>query len=283
MSARRPCASPELRTLWSFIRSATHFVLIPLLVVLLAGCVLTPSWKKLATDGNLESSWIDTEQFRHRVLANRTPGSHLRIYIEGDGTPWIRQSRVSVDPTPTNPVMLQLMHDATHAAAYLGRPCYFGLATSAGCDSRWWTYERYSDAVIESMCVAANELSEALKAETVQLIGYSGGGAIVAAMMKCTDRLVSIATIAANLDPASWARHHGYTPLHDLPVLSAPGPTNISVHQTHWQCRGDEVVPPYVTDAYFVAHPSATRIIVDDCSHSIGWTRYWMQIIKYSS
>jgi hypothetical protein len=251
-------------------------------MVLLAGCALTPSWKKLASDGDLESSWIETEQFRHRVLANRIPGSHLRIYVEGDGTPWIRQSRVSVDPTPTNPVLLRLMHDATHAAAYLGRPCYFGLATSAGCDSRWWTYERYSDAVVESMCAAANELTETLEAETVQLIGYSGGGTIVAAMMNCTDRLVSIATIAANLDPANWASHHGYTPLHDLPVPSAAGPSRMSGHQTHWQCRGDEVVPPYVTDAYFVAHPDAARMIVDDCSHSKGWARYWMQIIKYS-
>ncbi len=267
----------------SFVRATRTKICILSLTVLFSGCVLTPTWKKLAADGSLDSFRIETERFQHLVLTNRIPGSHLRIYVEGDGTPWIRHSRISVDPTPSNPVLLELMHDSTHAAAYLGRPCYFGSATTRGCSSRWWTFERYGDVVVESMCAAANELTVTLDADTVQLIGYSGGGAIVASMVDCTERLVSIATISANLDPASWANHHSYTPLPDLTRLGGTKPSAKAVHEAHWQCRSDQIVPPSVTDAYFAARPYATRIIVDDCSHSTGWAQYWPRIIAYSS
>ena len=117
--------------------------------VLLGACALNPTWRSLAADGQLTSSEIDTGAFRHRVLANDVAGDHLVIYVDGDGTPWIRERRVSIDPTPNNPVLLRLMLQASHAAAYLGRPCYFGLATSVGCESHWWTFERYGARVVD--------------------------------------------------------------------------------------------------------------------------------------
>ncbi|MBT8444443.1 MAG: alpha/beta hydrolase, partial [Gammaproteobacteria bacterium] len=175
----------------------------------LAACSLNPAWRSLAAEGQLVSSEIDTGLFRHRVLANELDGDHLFIYVEGDGTPWIRERRVSVDPTPVNPVMLRLMLPASQAAIYLGRPCYFGLATSPGCHSRWWTFERYGRRVVDSMCAAANTLASS--ARSVSLVGYSGGGAIVVRMSACTDKLASIVTIAGNLDPAAWTAMHGYT------------------------------------------------------------------------
>ena len=106
----------------------------------LAACSINPAWRSLATEGQLASSEIDTGIFRHRVLANdmarEIAAEHLFVYVEGDGTPWIREHRLSIDPTPVNPVLLRLMLPASHAAIYLGRPCYFGLATSPGCNSR---------------------------------------------------------------------------------------------------------------------------------------------------
>ena len=102
-------------------------------------------------------------------------------------------------------------------------------------------------------------------------------------MRACTDRLVSIVTIAANLDPASWAQHHGYTPLGDLPELYKAAHAKTNPHETHWQCRDDEIVPPSVTDAYFAARPDVTRIIVGNCTHSTGWGQYWKRIVKLST
>lgn len=246
---------------------------------ILAACVLRPVWQKLATEGQLNAYWLEGTRFRHRVLANDVTGKALRVYVDGDGGPWIRERRVSVDPTPVNPVLLRLMHGATHPAVYLGRPCYFGAASDKGCSAAYWTFERYGPAVVDSMCEAVNRIAADRGTHSVTLIGYSGGGAIVVGMRACTERLDRLITIAGNLDPDAWARYHGYTPLGDLsPVTTALEATD-AVEESHWQCRDDSNVPPPITDAYFAARRAAIRHIVDTCSHSTGWENYWPQII----
>lgn len=248
------------------------------LLLIFSACVLQPDWQRLASEGNLQATWQDSGTFEHLWFANNVAGGHLRIYVGGDGTPWIGENRVSIDPTPVNPVLLRLMHEATHAAVYLGRPCYFGTATGQGCDAKWWTFERYGQTVVDSMCRAANGISASLDAETVQLVGYSGGGAIVVGMSECTDRLVALTTIAGNLDPAAWAAYHNYSPLGDF-QYSVPG----SVSQVHWQCRDDTNVPPSVTDDYFAGYPDAERRSIESCTHSSGWEGRWLELIGVSS
>lgn len=256
----------------------TTLLLLAAWLAVLQACVLRPAWQKLAIEGQLESRWLDGTRFRHRVLANNLRGKHLRIYVEGDGGPWLRESRVSVDPTPVNPVLLRLMHTVTHPAVYLGRPCYFGAATDQACGPALWTFDRYGRAVVDSMCEAANRLSRESDAESVELVGYSGGGAIVIGMASCTERLQAITTIAGNLDPDAWTRHHGYSALHDLSPFKAALRRPDPRAETHWQCRDDTNVPPSITDGYFAARPGAVRRIVDACSHAAGWEQYWPQI-----
>ena len=238
----------------------------------LSACGLRPAWQTIAEQAEFQTGYVDTERFRHLVIGNRSPARQgeaglLQIYVEGDGTPWIRPDRVAVDPTPTNPVMLRLMELSRQDAVYLGRPCYFGLATSRGCEPRWWTFARYSQPVIDSMCEAANEISA--HAGAVELLGYSGGGAIVMRMAACTDKLVRIVTLAGNLDPAAWTKHHGYSPLTDI-APEAPG-TAGSVRSIHLQCRDDTNIPPAITDRWFENHPDAIRRLVSQCTHASGW------------
>ena len=247
------------------------------LLLIIAACALRPEWQRLAREGDLQEGWLNSGTFEHLWLANDAAGSHLRIYVDGDGTPWIRDNRVAIDPTPVNPVLLRLMHDTSHPAVYLGRPCYFGTATDKGCEAKWWTFERYGRTVVDSMCRAANEISSRLSAESVQLIGYSGGGAIVVGMSECTNRLVGLTTIAGNLDPVSWAEYHDYSPLRSE-HFSVPD----SVGQVHWQCRDDANVPPSATDDFFKKYPDAERRILDDCTHSSGWEESWPAIIGLS-
>jgi hypothetical protein len=244
-----------------------------ILLCCLAACALLPEWQRLADSGDLDQAWLETERFELLVLRNAAVGDHLSIYIDGDGTPWLGADRVSIDPTPSNPVLLRLMHDVDFPAAYLGRPCYFGTSTSRGCDQRLWTFDRYGAVVVANLCDAVNQLTAS--ASSVELVGYSGGGALVIRMSACTDKLRRVTTIAGNLDPAAWAEHHGYTPLNDT-VLPAGLPT---VSERHWQCEADEVVPPTVTDSYFRTRPDAARHIVSDCTHSTGWDAYWAEIV----
>ncbi|MDX1405868.1 MAG: hypothetical protein R3192_15085 [Woeseiaceae bacterium] len=243
-----------------------------------AACVLRPAWLSLAIDGGLESAWLETSQFRHRILVNEVRGTNLNIFIEGDGGPWIRETRVSVDPTPANPVLLRLMLGVSQPAVYLGRPCYFGTASDRACDPTLWTFERYGEAVVSSMCEAANRLARDYSASSLRLIGYSGGAAIAIGMSICTERLESIITIAGNLDPDAWAFYHGYSPLTDITPLQQAMQSPSAFDETHWQCRDDEKIPPSITRGYFLQRPNAIQHIVDDCSHAEGWEQYWSRI-----
>lgn len=266
-----------------YYRGPTHIGIASITIgclVLQSACALRPAWQQLADDGALDSRWLDTGRFRHLVLANQVRGNHLRIYVEGDGTPWIHETRLAVDPTPNNPVMLRLMHDDKRPGVYLGRPCYFGSATDKGCGPRWWTFDRYGKAVVDSMCEAANTLSRERGAASVALIGYSGGAAIVLGMRTCTEKLTSITTIAGNLDPDAWTAYHNYTPLEDLSPLEDVNDENESILETHWQCRDDANVPPSITDTYFVQHKNAIRRIVANCTHATGWERYWSRMTE---
>lgn len=259
------------------LRPATCALCIFLSVACVA-CTVRPAWQQLAARAGLRSQWLDTGDYRHLVITNPYPDLHLRIYIEGDGLPWIRGRRVAIDPTPANPLLLRLMLEDEQAAAYLGRPCYFGTATSDPCAPSVWTSGRYGDAVVRSMCEAANSLSDRRGALTVGLIGYSGGGAIALAMRACTRGLRSIITIAGNLDVNAWTEYHGYTPL-VLPAEGRPANTGSArVTEVHWQCSADRAIPPAITDRYFERHPEAVRVIVDDCSHDSGWEQYLPQI-----
>jgi pimeloyl-ACP methyl ester carboxylesterase len=246
------------------------------LAAVAGACSIKPEWQRVATGAGLNVAWVDTGAFRHLVIANAHPDRHLRIYIEGDGLPWILERRIAIDPTPANPLLLRLMADDTHAAVYLGRPCYFGTATSGSCEPAFWTAERYGSAVVRSMCDAANRLSLERRSRSVALIGYSGGAAIAIAMRSCTLGLNSITTIAGNLDVEAWAKYHKYSPL--VPPVPAETASGAAVAETHWQCRGDRKIPPHITDRYFEKRPEARRILVDDCGHDTGWERYRSRI-----
>lgn len=253
-------------------------LLVAISLVAATSCALRPAWQTLANEGGLEPQWLQGTRFRHLVLANGIRGNKLHIYIEGDGSPWIYETRVTVDPTPTNPVLLRLMLGAAHPAVYLGRPCYFGAASDTGCEPALWTYDRYGRQVVDSMCEATNKLVRRYAAESVELIGYSGGGAIAVGMTDCTERLGSLVTIAGNLDPDAWTRYHDYSPLGDTSPLAKANNTSYSALEAHWQCRNDANIPPSITDAYFARRPDAIRHIVDDCAHAKGWEAYRSRI-----
>ena len=68
-----------------------------ILVLLFAtACVLRPAWQRLAAEGQLQRGTIETDRFRHLVLANGIEGDRLTIYVEGDGRPWVRETRVAI-------------------------------------------------------------------------------------------------------------------------------------------------------------------------------------------
>lgn len=247
--------------------------------LLLAGCA-TPSQQieTFARANALERSIIDTTLFRHIVYSRHQGGSTLVVFLEGDGTPWFTPTIVSLDPTPTNPLLLRLLVQINASATYVGRPCYLGLAQDRGCEPRLWTSARYADVIIESMILAIKNIMARNNYQNVILIGHSGGGALAMLIAsRMIEHVRGVMTLAANLDIDTWATYHGYAPL-----AASRNPANLpafpaSLRQTHFIGAKDRIVPPSITRSGLRNQPHASIFAVDDVGHA-EWERVRPQI-----
>ena len=236
----------------------------------------------LAQQSGFSKSIVQGESFRHLVYRNGIASNSLplHVYIEGDGTPWLRATRIADDPTPRRPVMLELMRQDTGPALYLGRPCYFGL-TDAACTPLIWTHERYSKAVVSSMAkVLRKQLAVRNPFSPLILLGYSGGGTLATLLAAQLAETCAVVTLAGNLDIQAWAERHRYTPMQgSLNPLDQP-PLPASIHQWHYYGTQDDNVPYPLLVHYFDRHPGAEAIPVADYDHHCCWAKLWPSILQ---
>ena len=208
-------------------------------------------------------------------VRNSHPGKPVAIYIEGDGLAWISSSEPSLDPTPLNPVGLRLVAvDKAPNVIYLARPCQY--VWSAACDETYWTDKRFADEVIQATSVAIDKLI--LPGQPVHLVGYSGGGAVAALVAARRSDVLSLRTVAGNLDHDALNRYH------DVSLM--PGSLNprdvaarlAGLPQIHYIGDRDTVVPSRVSASYLQAMGStrcAAFIHVSEASHTEGWMEFW--------
>ena len=151
---------------------------------------------------NLTQYDIQTSTFNIFSLQtnlNNCKNKDIKIYIEGDGLSWISRNIVSSNPTPTNPIALKLMLlDNSSCKVYLARPCQY--INSNSCEEKYWTSHRFNLKVIESYQEVLNNLKKEYSNTKFDLVGYSGGGAIVTLLASFRDDINSITTVAGNLD-----------------------------------------------------------------------------------
>jgi len=214
--------------------------------------------------------------------------SLLTIYIEGDGLAWLTKRKISSDPTPINPVGLKLaLNHPQGNATYLARPCqYTGGKTARNCNKHHWTDARFSEQVIASSNEALNSLKDEFKAEQLQLVGYSGGGAVAALIAARRDDVVKLITIAGNLDHQAWTTHHNISPLTDS-LNPADYQQQLSkVKQIHFVGDDDKVMPPFIARDFvagLASNANAKAIVVPNQSHGCCWESIWAELMSQQS
>jgi hypothetical protein len=206
-------------------------------------------------------------------------GGPVHVYIEHDGRPWLYETTVSPDPTPTNPLMLRLMALDPAPTVYLGRPCYFGLAQSAPCSPLVWTHERYSERVVESMAAALRRVLPGPDSDVV-FIGSSGGGTLAMLLAERFPGTRAVVTLAGNLDVEAWASHHRYTPLKGSLNPATRPPLNQKVIQKHYVGGSDRDVPPFIARRFAQARPGVQVIEHPNFDHRCCWEASWPEILK---
>lgn len=233
----------------------------------------------------IHRSVVEGTEFEHVVYQNQ--GSHregpLHIYLEGDGSPWIEETRIAADPTPRRAYALELMALDPRASAYVGRPCYNGLRNAESCNPRLWTDERYSSRVVDSLESVIRQVAAGGGYEGLILIGYSGGGVLAMLLAERLEATRTLVTIAANLDIDAWTELHDYTPLGNSLNPARQPPLPPSIRQFHLAGGKDERVPPQIIETVSASQTESELLLYPEFDHTCCWTEIWTDVLDQIS
>jgi pimeloyl-ACP methyl ester carboxylesterase len=168
-------------------------------------------------------------------------------------------------------------------AAYLGRPCQYVGADSAGCAERYWTHQRFAPEVIEASSLALDGLKQQFGASKITLVGYSGGAAVALLLAARRSDITNVITVAGNLD------HHAWTQRMKIEALTGSlNPADAiaqlqHIPQTHFAGDADKTIPPSLITDFAQRFPLANRplvIVKPGYGHQCCWADDWPQRLR---
>jgi pimeloyl-ACP methyl ester carboxylesterase len=230
----------------------------------------------LANKYQLVPQTVTGGKFHHQLFLNQRPGNYLHVYIEGDGKAWLTPSLISSDPTPDNPMMLELLSVDTAPAIYLGRPCYY-TADDAQCSPPWWTDRRYAEEVIDSLSRVISRF--AADYEGIVLIGHSGGGTLAMLLAGRRPDVRMVVTLAGNLDIEAWAALHSYTPLYGSINPRHQPPLGGKIRQLHYIGETDPVITVELLKLALQQQRHYELRVIPDLDHACCWPEIWPSIL----
>ena len=234
-----------------------------------------------ALDANTEV--LHTRHFPIQTLqALKGQGKTLRVYIEGDGHAWASRRRPSLDPTPRNLLLIDLVRqDHYPDRAYIARPCQFVWGDN--CKVPVWTSLRYSQPMVDTLNEALDQLKAKRPYSNIELIGFSGGGTLALLMAASRDDVISIRTVAGNLDPTFVNQFHKVSPMPDSLNPIDFSKKLASIPQLHFIGGKDTVIPPAVYNHYqssFSKQNCLSRYVKPDAHHNSGWAKSWPELLE---
>lgn len=255
-------------------------VFLVLSIALVVGCSTAPERRLAARAAQLGLAPLDLGgAFQLRGHYREGRGRRLHVYLDGDGTPWVRGRYPARNPTPRRPLALDLLALDPAPVLYLNRPCYGTASLPPPCRAWLWTHGRYSEEVVAALDAALDQALALTGHRSLVLLGYSGGGSLAVLLANRRRDVDAVVTVAANLEIGAWTRHHGYEPLDGSlnPAAVAPAPPAV----LRWHLLGgrDRRVPPAVTRAGAAADPHARVLEYPDFDHVCCWQRAWPQTL----
>ena len=213
-------------------------------------------------------------------------GKAANVYIEGDGRAWLSRRAPSRNPTPTDPIALRLAtKDWAENVIYLARPCQYSLMLdeNAPCPEAYWTDRRFAPEVIQSYNQALDDLARRDALQGFHLIGFSGGAGIAALLAAQRRDVLSLRTVAGNLDHKAHSLHHGVSilggSLNPVDYAAALG----RIPQRHFIGARDSVVPLQIFRSYADRLPSrdcTSHQVVAGTTHTEGWEERWSALLQ---
>ena len=262
------------------------------LTVFILGCSTMPAFMDrstladhIAAKAGFSKEYIKAGDFSLMTF-QRFKGNddRIRIYIEGDGRAWETKYQISVDPTPSNPVALRLAaEDPAQNTAYIARPGQYSISGFSECNSKYWSEAKYAPEVINSFNRAIDRLKEKSLAHHVDLVGFSGGAAIVILVAANRRDVSSIRTVAGNLNPTALCQYHQVSPLEGSMDPMKAAFQMAPIAQRHFCGSKDLIVPEFIAQSFVYQEGDRNfgRItIVQGVTHTHGWQSRWKYLLS---
>lgn len=251
----------------------------------LGGCAGNPQQHAdaLAQPAGLQRQQVATASFLLTAYVRLTRVDQpITIYIEGDGYAWRNRFTASDNPTPRRALGLSLAAaDSSANVVYLARPCQFtAMVDNPRCDPAYWTSKRFAPEVITAIDAAITYYASRTPGQRINLVGYSGGGAIATLVAAQRQDVATLRTVAGNLD------HDAVNRWHEVSLMpNSLNPINVvaqvaHIPQIHFSGVDDKIVPPAIAKN-FVSKVGvcASLHIVNGLSHEGDWPAIWPQLL----
>ena len=85
--------------------------------------------------------------------------------------------------------------------------------------------------------------------------------------------------MAANLDVAAWAEHHGYTPLSGSLSPADDFSVTAAIPQRHYVAANDEAVPAALTTKHADVLPRDSIRVLPHYDHACCWEEAWPDLL----
>jgi dienelactone hydrolase len=235
----------------------------------LAGCATVPpapqGWvvRDVTAGGHLLTTAAPAQQRSGRILT---------VVIEGDGPAHDAGGRASADPTPRRPQGLAIAQAWPQGpVAWLARPCQYTRARDPACARKVWSRDRFAEAALAAADAGVTALRDQAGAERVNLVGWSGGGTLAAALAGHRTDVAGLVTFAAPLDVDGWTVAQGLTPLPLSPQVRGMATLRLELAQVHRLGARDRIVPAAANLA--AARRMGGDVAIADEAHDCCWAR----------
>jgi len=186
---------------------------------------------------------------------------------------------------PSNPVGLHLAtRDTSKNLAFLAQPCQYisGDALTA-CKSMIPTNAAFSQKVIDGYDAAISSIKAQYDLTKIHLVGY-GDGAQIAALLTATRKdVVSLRTVAGNLNHAFVSNQNASEALSGSLNARDIAAQIAHVPQHHFIGGLDTHITPGVYHSYRQAMGNSSCVqysLIPQAEHSIGWVNEWPNLVK---
>ena len=261
------------------------YLLLICMIPAMAGCVTTVSVRTDLAAETATATGMRHVEFKARpfVLTGwervAHQGAPVHIYIEGDGLAWLGRGRISPNPTPKQPVALELAaQDTSYNVVYLARPCQntpFNIAGNEACsDSAYWAGKRFSQEVINSYMITLDDIATRAGTKEFYILGYSGGANIAGLLAARRTDITRLVTVAGNIDNDYFTQFHKVSAMPNSLNMADDARRLSHIPQMHLVGGKDKIVPIDIYRSYTakMGNTSCTRHqLVPNATHNHGW------------